>query len=897
MSVGEVACTYAALILYDEDNPSLKSLGREDEDMGSAYLIRSSFSMPMSYVGLSSSKVVPFWILAVLFSDDSTGSLKRTQSQLLGDNSDQTRPNSFTRVKSGGLSADSVWRASSSSRPLPSLFGGVRSNAKPGAALAAAAAASRSVPTPHAAAIKSRRAVSLRKVMDTGKSSSLVGDDHEIVSNSSTGDSIVAATERNRSDGKLAAEDDNAGDYQSALEDEISARDRNLETTTEVFPSKDLAGEVEAADKMEELRITNYEQDATTSISNSTVYLHLDDGSKNLGSDDRKDEMIATVSSDEDSKFVDVNDSCEVDSVSSRDDDHGNSISEISELVEERIEQLESERISKRAQKKLRSTMKPLELAEELEKKQASTGLHWEEGAAAQPMKLEGVRRGSTTLGYFDIDASNAITRTIASQAFRRDHGSPQVLAVHLNYIAVGMAKGVIVVASSRYSSYSTDNMDSKMLILGVQGDRSHAPVTSMCFNQQGDLLLAGYGDGHITVWDVQRASAAKVITGEHMAPVVHALFLGQDSQVTRQFKAVTGDSKGLVLLHAFSVVPLLNRTGTVLSALPLLFDESVGGALPSSQGNASLSSSSIGNMMGGVVGGDAGWKLFNEGSSMAEEGVVIFVTHQTALVVRLTPTLEVYAQLSKPEGVREGSMPYTAWKCTTQSRSSSSENITADVAERVSLLAVAWDRKVQVAKLVKSELKVFGTWSLDSAAIGVAWLDAHMLVVLTLTGQLYLFAKDGTVIHQTSFAVDGSGGDDHVAYHTHFINIYGNPEKAYHNCVAVRGASIYILGPMHLVVSRLLPWKERIQVLRRAGDWMGALNMAMTLYDGQAHGVIDLPRAVDAVQEIIMPYLVELLLSYVDEVFSYISVAFCNQIGKVEQDDQKSGSGSVHSE
>lgn len=48
-------------------------------------------------------------------------------------------------------------------------------------------------------------------------------------------------------------------------------------------------------------------------------------------------------------------------------------------------------------------------------------------------------------------------------------------------------------------------------------------------------------------------------------------------------------------------------------------------------------------------------------------------------------------------------------------------------MAERVSLLAVAWDRKVQIAKLVKSELKVFGTWSLDSAAIGVAWLDAHV--------------------------------------------------------------------------------------------------------------------------------------------------------------------------
>lgn len=166
------------------------------------------------------------------------------------------------------------------------------------------------------------------------------------------------------------------------------------------------------------------------------------------------------------------------------------------------------------------------------------------------------------------------------------------------------------------------------------------------------------------------------------------------------------------------------------------------------------------------------------------------------------------------------------------------------------------------------------------------------------MTGQLCLFAKDGTVIHQTSFSVDGFGGDDLIAYHTHFVNIFGNPEKAYHNCVAVRGASVYVLGPMHLIVSRLLPWKERIQVLRRAGDWMGALNMAMTIYDGQAHGVVDLPRTLVAVQEAIMSYLVELLLSYVEEVFSYISVALGNQIGIMDQvDDLNSKSSSVHSE
>lgn len=162
----------------------------------------------------------------------------------------------------------------------------------------------------------------------------------------------------------------------------------------------------------------------------------------------------------------------------------------------------------------------------------------------------------------------------------------------------------------------------------------------------------------------------------------------------------------------------------------------------------------------------------------------------------------------------------------------------------------------------------------------------AQMLVILTLGGQICLFTRDGTLIHQTSYAIDGTGGEDPVSYHTYFTNVFGNPEKAFHNSIAVRGASIYILAPRHVVVSRLLMWRERIEVLRNAGDWMGAFNMVMALYDGQAHGVIDLPRDLHAVQKTIMPYLVELLFSYVDEVFSYISVACFNHIGKVEEVD-----------
>ncbi|KAK8606922.1 hypothetical protein V6N13_052674 [Hibiscus sabdariffa] len=129
------------------------------------------------------------------------------------------------------------------------------------------------------------------------------------------------------------------------------------------------------------------------------------------------------------------------------DGDDASSISDISELVEERLEQQENERISRKAKSNSRATIKLLELVEELEKKHAST--------------------------------------------------------VHLNFIAVGMTKSVIILVPNKYSTHHADSMDSKMVILGLQGDRSLVPITSMCFNQPGDLLLASYGDDHITVWDV----------------------------------------------------------------------------------------------------------------------------------------------------------------------------------------------------------------------------------------------------------------------------------------------------------------------------------------------------------------------------------------------------------
>ncbi|KAG6395280.1 hypothetical protein SASPL_145922 [Salvia splendens] len=749
-------------------------------------------------------------------------------------------------------SAANSSRANFAGRVLPPLFGNgaVRSNAKPGAALAAAAAASRSIPTPHATAIKLRRANTGVPTLQSSLSETAENFD-SVASSLSAAPSEVDLCQSQEEEGvqlPLGNIDSDStgvggGDGDSD-HGASSSEDRNQQKSNEGATLE-----------------TSYDDDECAMLTNKPRH------ASNIQSEEDQIPVIEQVSSpsagEENEQCAEIRAADEsgdvaLPSPASSGVDYGediirgeeasnpeNTVSESGEcdyssghndaaqLLEDLVSQGEDEDSYTKLQQKSDRSVKPLDLAEEIEKKQAFTGLHYEEGAAAQPMRLE-----------------------------------------------VGMSKGSIFVVPSKYTAHHVDNMDTKMIPLGLQGDRSLVPVTSMCFNQHGDILFAGYGDGHYTVWDVQKASALKVIT-EHRAPVVHMLYLGQDTQVTRQFNVVSGDSKGVVKLIRFTVVPWLNRisytkpmklldetTSRVVCASPLLYNEGYVGSMLASQSSFTVSTSSISSMMSGMV----------------DEGVVIFITHQSALVAKVIPTVEVYAQIPKPDGIREGSMPYAAWRCGSRSLTPSSENALVEASDKASLLAIAWDHKVQVAKLLKSELKVLEKWTLESEAVGLAWLGDQMLAILTSTAQLCLYAKDGNLIHQTSFSVDGFRGDNLISHHIYYTNSSGNPEKLI-TTVFLLGVLLctYLDRSISLFVA-FSHGRNELKFYEKRGDWIGALNMAMALYDGQSYGLVDLPKNLDDLQRTVMPYLAELLQAYVSEVFSYLSVACYNQNTKEDE-------------
>lgn len=414
----------------------------------------------------------------------------------------------------GSVSNSNSHRTKYVGRVLPQLFGNgaIRSNAKPGAALAAAAAASRSIPTPHATAIKLRRATTgvlqrsvsetTEKVASDGSSPSAVVS--RISGNGSDADIYLeglgfSAVHRSKSQEEEVTQEQlpsGSIDSDSRKTDDgggYSAEDRHEEKSDKVAEvSTNCKTLSEASDEDEILRVDKDDEcimptckshDASPVESEKDLLLDEINVIEQVLSPllDEKNveypEACAADESGENNKMVGPSPIDHNEDTTGEEEagDFGNVVAEpgngddtstqcdVADILEDLVSLRESKGDYTNLQQKSDSLLKPLDLAEEIEKKQAFTGLHYEEGAAAQPMRLEGLQRGSTVLGYFDVNSNNAITQTISSQAFRRDHGSPQVVAVHLNYIAVGMSKGLIFVVPSKYTAHHVDNMDTKV--------------------------------------------------------------------------------------------------------------------------------------------------------------------------------------------------------------------------------------------------------------------------------------------------------------------------------------------------------------------------------------------------------------------------------------------------
>lgn len=126
-------------------------------------------------------------------------------------------------------------------------------------------------------------------------------------------------------------------------------------------------------------------------------------------------------------------------------------------------------------------------------------------------------------------------------------------------------------------------------------------------------------------------------------------------------------------------------------------------------------------------------------------------------------PALEVMSKLSRPAGIRDGAIAYTAWRriraklgtSLVSSSGNSDSNVsngstaTAFVTDRADakkdegdaandvvddddlpMLAMGWDTKMFIWQLTQSKLRKVREWELDSPAVGLAWLEEQVFVL-----------------------------------------------------------------------------------------------------------------------------------------------------------------------
>lgn len=150
-----------------------------------------------------------------------------------------------------------------------------------------------------------------------------------------------------------------------------------------------------------------------------------------------------------------------------------------------------------------------------------------------------------------------------------------------------------------------------------------------------------------------------------------------------------------------------------------------------------------------------------------------------------------------------------------------------------------------------------------------------QIVAIMTSKEQLCLFTNEGLEVQRVTIESDDTKKSLDLSYHTHLLNTFGNPEKTFYSSLAVRAATVYLLGSQRIYRARLLPWHDQLKALQDAGDWMGAFHVGMELFDGRALSVMGLPRELGSLQKAVTPTLLDVLSAYIDEVFTYLSLAF----------------------
>ena len=403
-------------------------------------------------------------------------------------------------------------------------------------------------------------------------------------------------------------------------------------------------------------------------------------------------------------------------------------------------------------------------------------------------------------------------------------------------YTVLGLSRGRLLLHGGKVRKQNRRNSE---VSLGenwrILGDSNGVAVTCITFLGLNEFLLVGHAHGSLQLWDMAQEVPVKGLEGEHQSPIVKICALSGKTS------ALAIDASGTCVIHTFNAVPLLKRfnttskriicddlSGPIAAADTVSVPKSV--LLSHSLKSHSLTQTSI-------------------GGSASEIAVdfAAFCCGSTVVVGMVTASQEFSASVKLPISNVSTHSPILSWRTVKDSSTFDVLDL-AVVSESVCMIIGippgCLDPSLEDGTHRVESMKY--KWTLDSPAAAIGWLDNASLAITTQAGKICLYSMYGELLEAVPI-------DEGLCYQANLRDAYGNPLKSHqHSFYSLNGKAHLLLSSGDVLALELLPWRERIALLKKCGDWEDGMACALELFEAMrlGRGIPSRPESREAVQQ-----------------------------------------------
>ncbi|XP_044183572.1 vacuolar protein sorting-associated protein 8 homolog isoform X3 [Acropora millepora] len=419
------------------------------------------------------------------------------------------------------------------------------------------------------------------------------------------------------------------------------------------------------------------------------------------------------------------------------------------------------------------------------------------------------------------------VSGQMVSASARVDAGLPTAMAVS-SLICIGTSHGVVLVF---------DPQQTLKLVLGNTSiGAEYGAVTALGINMECTRVLCGHARGQITMWDLQTGKLLRSIPDAHPqgSAVLHVVFTDDPSV------AICSDSGGSVFVLTFkrligvrsyeSTCLFSGCRGEVCTMAPLHLHEGM------------------------------------KDHPLYEQSLLALATLTKVLILTLKPELEVLFTHTLKGSV--DSLPLLAWQFA----------IIQVASKKVIDPVVAFARGTEIyfyqthCKAEKQVRFVF-LQKIETAykLIALDWLNPQVIAAVDTLERVHVM----DVRSMEELEVLDLNAVQLVYSSSYFksLSTGGNVSKALvaaseHSCyqtIRVFNGQLLLLGVKSVHVLTLRSWQDRIEVFVKQNNFLDALELALSFYNGTAMAVVGLAGNKEQKTAEIAGQIEELLLAFVD--------------------------------